>query len=1003
MGSGSSTPSLPSTSAASHSSFAHYDKTSAQLLTPNNISRSKRGSFIVPKISSKYFTPEMVGDYITKLSPWNEGHGYDGEDFMNHMKFLNYRNQIIEHEVDGSAILSLLKSSSSSSSALNEFFSLLQIDNTQHRHLLHTTFLELSKYLLQSIHLISYEDFVSLDQFPRCPENNSLLVDLMDVDLTNSFIIFVSHCWLRGYPQAPGYADRPHPDDASHHKYFLCKEGIEKIRQNLTVTATSGGISGLKCYIWMDFSCIHQDQNPAGELEHLDDIIKYSDCLFTPIVDENTSLWEYCHTNEGDFYDYKATGWCQGEHSYIQRAWCRIEMFYAANIPLSKHVQTKLPKFRHGLKTALENQHRPHFLYGTRESRLSLNPIQLQPLCKEYSFFEKYHPCRGSVSVASDVSKIKELVDELKPYLPSNFTSSSANFPSPLVTSRKRPVNLIALSRSVRHLTPEKTRGRSPLERGASSPSSPSLSPSPSFSSRTATLPSSPLVVALHKKIITSTPPPLGSPQRPSSSSPLSTHRPTTAVRLSPLAIPSPMRSASSFRTSPEVQPSHIDRKPVSDESSFLLESTSGGTSTDLVNKKGIADDDSFGSSDSDDEDLLSDCGSHSLDQKSEEREAVAKERSSKQLFVTQHTTASSVKSPMDTDTLKLPSSLTQARRTRDINGCVYHGEYKGQDRHGNGQLLYPNGDIFIGLFHQNQIHGRGRYTYGNGDVFVGQWKKGYRHGKGTHTQIVSCLSHDHGEIDNDMGQQTTTVVIEEVYQNGHKIKGKFIFEDCVFIGSLNKEGKREGQKCTVRYSNGDIFEGKYSDDQREGYGRYVYANGDVYEGHYHHHLRHGKGKFRSHLGDLFTGEYKNDKKDCDAGVLASLSALLSLSPLCSLCPLSALLSLSPLPLIISQEHISPPREMSSPVNGEIISSTASSKSNITMARAMWATIALIRSMVVGCMSTPTLSPTQVSIAMGRSMVKGPIASRTDKRSVGCGQTTSSWRTHFLASMVGCP
>jgi hypothetical protein len=68
---------------------------------------------------------------------------------------------------------------------------------------------------------------------------------------------------------------------------------------------------------------IHQDQNPAGELEHLDDLIKSSDCLFTPrLVDEDTT-WEYCHTSEGDFSDYKATGWSHGEHSYLQRAWCR--------------------------------------------------------------------------------------------------------------------------------------------------------------------------------------------------------------------------------------------------------------------------------------------------------------------------------------------------------------------------------------------------------------------------------------------------------------------------------------------------------------------------------------------------------------------------------------------------------------------------------------------------------------------------------------------------------
>jgi hypothetical protein len=209
----------------------------------------------------------------------------------------------------------------------------------------------------------------------------------------------------------------------------------------------------------------------------------------------------------------------------------------------------------------------------------------------------------------------------------------------------------------------------------------------------------------------------------------------------------------------------------------------------------------------------------------------------------------------LNLEPMKIPTS---SRRTRDINGCVYHGSYKGNDRHGIGQLQYPNGDIFEGIFKSNVIHGKGKYSYGNGDVFVGSWKNGYRHGKGVHT--VSD-----GEV------------IEELYRNGHKITGQFMFPEYVFIGSLNRDGMKEGAHCVVRYHNGDVYEGKYVNDQREGSGRYCYANGDVYEGQYHHHLRHGKGKYKTLLGDLFTGEYKYDKKDCDSGNQRIYSLSLSL------------------------------------------------------------------------------------------------------------------------------
>ena len=33
------------------------------------------------------------------------------------------------------------------------------------------------------------------------------------------------------------------------------------------------------------------------------------------------------------FDEYGSPGWNQGVHSYLNRAWCRVEMMYASNIP----------------------------------------------------------------------------------------------------------------------------------------------------------------------------------------------------------------------------------------------------------------------------------------------------------------------------------------------------------------------------------------------------------------------------------------------------------------------------------------------------------------------------------------------------------------------------------------------------------------------------------------------------------------------------------------------
>jgi hypothetical protein len=80
---------------------------------------------------------------------------------------------------------------------------------------------------------------------------------------------------------------------------------------------------------------------------------------------------------------------------------------------------------------------------------------------------------------------------------------------------------------------------------------------------------------------------------------------------------------------------SHLVRKTLSNVSPFLDEQGS----VSLIDKKKRFDEDSVGSDDEDDEDILSECGSlHSVDQDCE-IESLTKESSSQQLFLTQQST----------------------------------------------------------------------------------------------------------------------------------------------------------------------------------------------------------------------------------------------------------------------------------------------------------------------------------------------------------------------------
>jgi hypothetical protein len=263
---------------------------------------------------------------------------------------------------------------------------------------------------LPPIRLIDFNAFVALGTMPRYPENKDLCVTLDSVDRSDSLIVFISHCWLRGWSGAEGWDGRAHPDNAKGDKYRLCVEGIERVKKQL-----APGMS--RCYIWLDYGCIDQNGDPAGELKQLDEIVRNSDCIFTPIAEEGSlpdTIYSY-------YEDYQSTLWNGETYGYVNRAWCRVEMLYAANIPLVSDVivgsdsgtsRYRSDKFAAGFKHHIANGVRPHIVYDMIPNK---PPTILPPL--QNSYFDMLNPQTGSLSVESDRAKIKELILALKPYI----------------------------------------------------------------------------------------------------------------------------------------------------------------------------------------------------------------------------------------------------------------------------------------------------------------------------------------------------------------------------------------------------------------------------------------------------------------------------------------------------------------------------------------------------------------------------------------------------------
>jgi hypothetical protein len=70
-------------------------------------------------------------------------------------------------------------------------------------------------------------------------------------------------------------------------------------------------------------------------------------------------------------------------------------------------------------------------------------------------------------------------------------------------------------------------------------------------------------------------------------------------------------------------------------------------------------------------------------------------------------------------------------------------------------------------------------------------------------------------------------------------------------IKTIVKQGKG-----TMKYKNGDFYEGDWKDDRRDGKGMMKYANGNVYHGKWNYGSQFGRGIMRYANGDIYEGEW---------------------------------------------------------------------------------------------------------------------------------------------------
>ncbi|KAH3744643.1 2-isopropylmalate synthase [Pelomyxa schiedti] len=151
----------------------------------------------------------------------------------------------------------------------------------------------------------------------------------------------------------------------------------------------------------------------------------------------------------------------------------------------------------------------------------------------------------------------------------------------------------------------------------------------------------------------------------------------------------------------------------------------------------------------------------------------------------------------------------------RKYDNGEYHGDVKGDQRHGTGTFVFKDGSCYQGTWIDDTRCGTGTHTWPNGDTYRGSYADNKRHGRGVYKWS------DGGVYD---GQWVKDV------ECGY---GKHFFPD------------------------GSCYEGEFQGGVQNGAGTYTWANGKRYMGEWRNNCLHGRGvDIASRATGIYVGEF---------------------------------------------------------------------------------------------------------------------------------------------------
>lgn len=191
----------------------------------------------------------------------------------------------------------------------------------------------------------------------------------------------------------------------------------------------------------LDYCCLNQNENTASQLSDLETLVEFTDCLFTPLLGKIDSKLSYTSL----YSETPQDTWNTPGSGYLQRSWCRMEMFFACNITTHSDSSHRINSFKKSMHHFVTIGKRPHYVYGSKQETEN-SPYVVLPLLQN-NLWKVLTPEYGQSSVSEDNVKIMELLMILQPHMDRN----SASYVGPMKSQKMHGKGIIQFSSGARY------------------------------------------------------------------------------------------------------------------------------------------------------------------------------------------------------------------------------------------------------------------------------------------------------------------------------------------------------------------------------------------------------------------------------------------------------------------------------------------------------------------------------------------------------------------------